>query len=126
MSLAADLQDLICRLVTIESVNPSLVSSGSGETRIARFVASWLAEAGLDVELVEPIPGRPSVVGVLRGAGGGSSLMLNAHMDTVGAGAMSTAFEPVVKGGRIYGRGAYDMKASLAAIMIAAREAAGF
>jgi acetylornithine deacetylase len=126
MSLAADLQDLICRLVTIESVNPSLVSSGSGETRIARFVASWLAEAGLDVELVEPIPGRPSVVGVLRGTGGGSSLMLNAHMDTVGAGAMTTAFEPVVKGGRIYGRGAYDMKASLAAIMIAAREAAGF
>jgi len=122
-SLAADVQDLVCRLVSIESVNPTLVSSGSGEAPIARFVASWLAEEGLDVELVEPIPGRPSVVGVLRGTGGGSSLMLNAHLDTVGAGAMSSAFEPVVKDGRVYGRGAYDMKASLAAIMIAGREA---
>ena len=122
-SLAADVQDLVCRLVSIESVNPTLVSSGSGEAPIARFVASWLAEEGLDVELVEPIAGRPSVVGVLRGTGGGSSLMLNAHMDTVGAGAMSRAFEPVVKDGRVYGRGAYDMKASLAAIMIAGREA---
>ena len=124
-SLAAGVQDLVCRLVSIESVNPTLISSGSGEAPIARFVASWLAEVGLDVELVEPIPGRPSVVGVLRGTGGGSSLMLNAHMDTVGAGAMKSAFEPVVRNGRVYGRGAYDMKASLAAIMIAAREAKG-
>ena len=122
-SLTADVQDLICRLVAIESVNPTLISTGSGEAPIARFVASWLAEEGLEVELVEPIAGRPSVVGVLRGTGGGSSLMLNAHMDTVGAGAMSTAFEPKVAGGRVYGRGAYDMKASLAAIMIAGREA---
>jgi acetylornithine deacetylase len=63
------------------------------------------------------------VVGVLRGSGGGSSLMLNAHMDTVGAGGMVRAFEPVVRDGRVYGRGAYDMKASLAAIMLTAREA---
>jgi acetylornithine deacetylase len=49
--------------------------------------------------------------------------MLNAHMDTVGAGGMDSAFRPVVKEGRVYGRGAYDMKGSLAAIMIAAREA---
>ena len=123
MSLAADLQDLICRLVSIESVNPTLIESGSGEAPMARFVASWLAKEGFDVEVVEPIPGRPSVVGVLPGSGGGSSLMLNAHMDNVGAGGMSRAFEPVVKDGRIYGRGAYDMKASLAAIMIAGRMA---
>jgi acetylornithine deacetylase len=49
--------------------------------------------------------------------------MLNAHMDTVGAGAMSNPFDPVVADGRVYGRGAYDMKASLAAILITAREA---
>src|SRR5437660_5318163 len=49
--------------------------------------------------------------------------MLNAHMDTVGAGGMADAFTPVVRDGRVYGRGAYDMKASLAAIMITAREA---
>jgi acetylornithine deacetylase len=121
---ASDLSDLICELVAIESVNPDLVPSGSGETAISQFVASWLSAADLEVEMVEPLPGRPSVVGVLRGSGGGRSLMLNAHMDTVGAGGMQDAFSPRIAGGRVYGRGAYDMKASLAAIMLTAREAA--
>ncbi len=120
---ATSLSDLICELVAIESVNPDLVPSGSGETAIAQYVASWMSAAGLDVEIVEPVPGRPSVVGVLRGTGGGRSLMLNAHMDTVGAGGMPEAFTPRVENGRVYGRGAYDMKASLAAIMFTAREA---
>ena len=118
-----DLEQLIFELVAIESVNPDLIPLGSGETKVSRFVALWLAAAGLEVEVVEPVPGRPSVVGTLRGSGGGRSLMLNAHMDTVGAGGMADAFSPVVRDGRVYGRGAYDMKASLAAIMIAAREA---
>jgi acetylornithine deacetylase len=121
--VTSDVEHLACELVAIESVNPDLVPSGSGESDIARFVASWLKDAGLEVEIVEPAPGRPSVVGVLRGSGGGRSLMLNAHMDTVGAGGMARPFEPVVTGGRIHGRGAYDMKGSLAAIMVAAREA---
>jgi acetylornithine deacetylase len=111
--------------VAIESVNPDLVVSGSGEGRIAAFVASWMRSAGLSVSVVEPVPGRPSVVGIARGSGGGRSLMLNAHMDTVGAGGMASAFSPVVRDGRVYGRGAYDMKASLAAIMLAARSLAG-
>jgi len=109
--------------VAIESVNPDLVPTGSGEGAIAAFVASWLREAGLEVSVIEPVPGRPSVVGVLRGSGGGRSLMLNAHMDTVGAGGMADAFSAVVRDGRVYGRGAYDMKASLAAIMQTARKA---
>ncbi|MGA8921732.1 MAG: M20/M25/M40 family metallo-hydrolase, partial [Candidatus Dormiibacterota bacterium] len=123
VQVAADLERLVCDLVAIESVNPELVADGSGESNIARFVATWLQEQGLQVSIVEPVKGRPSVVGVLRGSGGGSSLMLNAHMDTVGAGGMERAFEPVVREGRVYGRGAYDMKASLAAIMLTAREA---
>ncbi len=123
MALSDDLEHLVCELVAIESVNPDLVASGSGEAGIADFVASWLRGHGLSVDIVEPVPGRKSVVGVRRGAGGGSCLMLNAHMDTVGAGGMQNAFAPVVKEGRIYGRGAYDMKGSLAAIMIVAREA---
>ena len=119
-----DLQKLICELVEIESVNPDLVPSGSGETQIAAFVADWLERAGLEVEIVEASkPGRPSVVGTKRGSGHGKSLMLNAHMDTVGAGGMKDAFTPVVKDGRVYGRGATDMKASLAAIMLTARDA---
>jgi acetylornithine deacetylase len=124
MAVLDDLQQLVCELVAIESVNPDLVATGSGESNIADFVASWLAGHGLSVQIVEPVPGRKSVIGVLAGSGGGTSLMLNAHMDTVGAGGMADAFTPVVKDGRIYGRGAYDMKGSLAAIMIAAREAA--
>ena len=117
------LQDLVSELVAIESVNPDLVASGSGEAAIASFVAGFMRDAGLEVTMVEPVAGRPSVVGVLRGSGGGRSLMLNAHMDTVGAGGMADAFTPRVADGRVYGRGAYDMKASLAACLMAAREA---
>ncbi len=122
-AVTSAVEQLACELVAIESVNPDLVSTGSGETNIAGFVASWLKQAGLEVAVVEPVAGRPSVAAVLRGSGGGRSLMLNAHMDTVGAGGMARPFEPVVTGGRIHGRGAYDMKGSLAAIMVAAREA---
>jgi acetylornithine deacetylase len=123
MGLTHDLQELVCELVAIESVNPDLVAAGSGESKIAAFVAEWLGAEGLAVQVAEPVPGRTSVIGVLAGSGGGASLMLNAHMDTVGAGGMKDPFIPVVRNGRVYGRGAYDMKGSLAAIMIAAREA---
>jgi acetylornithine deacetylase/succinyl-diaminopimelate desuccinylase family protein len=123
MGLSDDLEKLVCDLVAIESVNPDLVAAGSGESKIAAFVAEWLTKEGLAVQMAEPLPGRTSVIAVLPGAGGGASLMLNAHMDTVGAGGMKDPFVPLVRDGRIYGRGAYDMKGSLAAIMIAAREA---
>jgi acetylornithine deacetylase len=123
VGVAEDLQKLVCDLVAIDSVNPDLVAGGSGEGNIADFVASWLRGQGLTVQIVEPVLGRKSVVAVLPGTGGGPNLMLNAHMDTVGAGGMVDPFVPVVKDGRIYGRGAYDMKGSLAAIMIVAREA---
>ena len=120
-----ELTELICSLVEIESVNPDLVPGGSGEAAIGAFVESWLRSAGCEVTVIEPVPGRPSVVGVVRGSGGGRSLMLNAHMDTVGAGGMSSPFTPVVRDGRVYGRGAVDMKASLAAIMLTAKRARG-
>src|SRR5687768_16592575 len=117
-------EELASALVAIDSVNPDLVPGGAGEAEIADFVAGWLREAGLDVELDEPAPGRPSVVAVAHGTGGGASLMLNAHMDTVGVEGMERPFEPVVRDGRLYGRGAYDMKGSLAACMLAARRLA--
>jgi acetylornithine deacetylase len=119
-----ELTRLIADLVAIDSVNPDLIPGGAGERAIARMVGLWLADAGLEVELLEEVPGRPSVVAIARGSGGGRSLMLNAHMDTVGVGAMEAPFEPRIEGTRLYGRGAYDMKASLAAIMLAGREAA--
>ena len=111
-------------LVAIESVNPDLVPGGAGEGAIADFVAGWLQEAGLAVEREEVASGRWNVVATARGRGGGRALMLNGHMDTVGVGRMDAPFEPRVENGRMYGRGAFDMKASLAAVMVAAARAA--
>jgi acetylornithine deacetylase/succinyl-diaminopimelate desuccinylase family protein len=118
-----ELARLTADLVAIDSVNPSLVPGGAGEAKIARFVAAWLEQAGLEVGVLEPVAGRPSVVGVARGSGGGPSLMLNAHLDTVGTAGMAAPFSPRVEDGRLYGRGALDMKGSLAATMVAGREA---
>jgi acetylornithine deacetylase len=113
-------EELVASLVAIESVNPDLVPGGSGEARIADFVAGRLSDAGLEVELDEAAPGRPSVIAVAPGTGGGRSLMLNAHLDTVGVEGMDRPFEPAVRDGRLHGRGAYDMKAGIAACMLAA------
>jgi acetylornithine deacetylase len=115
---------LLQQLVAIESINPDLVAGGAGEREIASFVANWLDQAGLEVSLDESAPGRPSVVGVVRGTGkGGRSLLLNAHMDTVGVAGMERPHDPRVEGSRLYGRGSYDMKGGLAAIMIATAQA---
>jgi acetylornithine deacetylase len=113
--------DLLSELVRIDSVNPSLVPGAAGEGQIARFVARWLEEAGLEVRLEAVAPGRPNVVGRVPGSGGGRSLILNAHTDTVGAVGAKRPFEPIVEGDRLYGRGSYDMKAGLASVMLAAR-----
>ncbi len=115
----SDVADLTASLVAIESVNPEVVPGGSGEVEIARFVADWCERAGLETTLSEPAPGRPNVVAVARGSGGGRSLLLNAHMDTVGVAGMTAPFEPRLEDGRLHGRGAYDMKGSLAACMLA-------
>jgi acetylornithine deacetylase len=72
---------------------------------------------GMTVTILEATSGRPSVVGRLTGSGGGRSLMLNAHLDTVGIEGMAGALEPVMRDGRLCGRGAYDMKGSLAACL---------
>jgi acetylornithine deacetylase len=119
----SELTELTKQLVAIDSVNPDLVPGGAGEREIAKFVASWLEGAGLEVESEEIAPGRFNVVGIARGSGGGRSLLLNAHMDTVGTAGMESPLEPCEEDGRIYGRGAYDMKASLAAIMLAGARA---
>lgn len=115
--------DLLRQLVAIDSVNPDLVAGGAGEGNIARFVVDWLERAGLEVTLEEAAPGRPNVIGVARGSGGGRSLLLNAHMDTVGVAGMERPHDPVIVDNRLYGRGAYDMKGGLAAIMAAGAEA---
>jgi len=114
---------LLSDLVAIDSTNPVLVPGGAGEAEIARNIADWLERAGLEIQLIETAPGRPNVVGIARGTGGGKTLVLNGHMDTIGTGEMKHAHTPLVKDDRLYGRGAYDMKGGLAACMLAAAEA---
>lgn len=115
---------LLCDLVAADSVNPSLVAGGAGETEIARIIADELRSAGLDVEVAEAAPGRPNVVAILEGRRQGRSLMLCGHMDTVGVAGMEAPFDPIVRDGRLYGRGAEDMKGGLAAMLGAARAVA--
>ena len=108
-------------LVRINSINPTLVPGGAGEAEIGEYVARSLVRAGLDVRKIEPEPGRPSVVGILESGSKGRSLMLNAHYDTVGVDGMPEPFSAAIRDGKLYGRGAYDMKGSLAACMTAAK-----
>ena len=120
-----ELTALIADLVAIDSTNPDLVTGGAGEANIAGFAASWLERAGLETEVHELGPSRANVIAVARGRGGNGckTLMLNAHMDVVGAGGTIDPWTPRIESPRLYGRGAYAMKASLAAIMVAGREA---
>lgn len=109
------------RLVAIESVNPTLVAGGAGEGEIAAWVAEAAAGLGLEVHLLDHGAGRASVVARLPGSGGGRSLMLNAHFDTVGVEGMENPFSGEIRDGRLFGRGSYDMKGSLAACLGAVR-----
>jgi acetylornithine deacetylase len=121
-----ELESLLSRLISIDSVNPSLVPGAHGEAEIGDFVADWLRTQGLDVRRQETAsPGRTNVIAAARGTGGGRSLLLNAHMDTVGVAGMKAPFEPVTRDGRLFGRGAMDTKGALAAFMAAAAEAPG-
>ncbi|MBN2118828.1 MAG: ArgE/DapE family deacylase [Anaerolineales bacterium] len=116
---------LLSDLVSINSINPDLVPGSPGEAEIARYIAQWLERAGLEVQLIESASGRPNVVGAARGTGGGRMLLFNGHMDTVGVAGMPDAHQPRIDraAGRLYGRGAYDMKGGLAACMLAIAEA---
>ena len=112
---------LLCDLIRIPSINPALGDGDApGEREIAAFAAGWLTERGVPARLEEAAPGRPNAVGEI-GAGEGPTLVLCAHLDTVGVAGMSIPpYEPTVKDGRVYGRGSYDMKGGVAAAMSAA------
>jgi acetylornithine deacetylase len=120
----SDVADLAAALVAIDSVNPALVPGGAGEGEIARFVREWARDAGLEADVLEATAGRPSVLVRARGTGGGRTLLLCGHLDTVGVEGMTDPHAPRVEGDRLHGRGAYDMKAGVAAALIACREAA--
>lgn len=123
--MPSDPVELLADLVAIDSVNPDLVPGAAGEAAIADFCADWLGRRGFEVHRIEKVAGRPSIVGIARGSGGGRSLMFNGHIDTVGLqGYAGDPLEPLRAGGRLHGRGSFDMKGGVAAMMVAAERAA--
>ncbi len=115
------LHQTLADLVHINSINPSLATGGAGEKDIAAYMTRAMQQLGLKVMQHEPAPGRISVIGALPGTGHGRSLMLNGHIDTVGVEQMPQPFSGEIRDGKLYGRGAYDMKGSVAAMLAAVK-----
>lgn len=109
------------KLVQINSVNPGLDPDGPGEEEAGKYIHQTLEDLGIPVETDILAPGRVNVKAQIKGSGGGKSLMLNAHTDTVGVKGMKEPFSGRMDGNRLYGRGSYDMKGSIAAILGAAK-----
>jgi len=107
-------------MVRIDSSSPDMGTvPGPGEAKLASFIQQWLQHHNIETHWIETTPGRPSVIGVVRGSGGGKCLMLNGHMDTVTlSGYEGDPLSGAIKDDRLYGRGSADMKSGLAASMI--------
>ena len=116
-SISDYVRETLSELVRINSVNPAFEPDAPGEGPIAEWIAGELRRLGCTITRREPLPGRASVAGTFKGTGGGRSLMLYAHSDTVGVDGMEDPWSGAVKDGRLYGRGAYDMKGGLAACL---------
>lgn len=112
-------RETLAHLVQTNSINPAFAPDAPGEAPLADWVAEELSRLGCTITRREPLPGRVSIAGTLSGMAGGPSLMLYAHLDTVGVEGMEDPFSGEVRGGRLYGRGSYDMKCGLAACLAA-------
>jgi succinyl-diaminopimelate desuccinylase len=119
----AELIDLTRALIRISSVVRPGEPSAT-EAAVAQHVETWLAKQGFDLEVREAAPGRPNVVAWLGEKGSGKSLLLEGHTDVVTEGNPAEWTHPPfgadLVDGRIYGRGAADMKSGVAAAMVAA------
>jgi acetylornithine deacetylase len=128
MPVDADLAKKLLRdLVAIDSVNPTLVPGASGEAAASEFLCKFLRERGIAAELQQAAPGRPNVVALISpdstanstGSKISAALAILAHIDTVGPGDMPEPFTPRERDGRLYGRGALDIKSGVAAMCAA-------
>jgi len=129
-------EKLLAELIALPSVNPAFAPSDGasarqarlrqshyGEKRVADFLASVAAKAGLEVELQKVLPGRPNlIVRLLPRNKIRQTILLAPHLDTVGAD--ESQFIPRRKNGRLHGRGACDTKGSVAAMLTALCELA--
>jgi succinyl-diaminopimelate desuccinylase len=109
-------------LVRIPSVNRP--EEGLSEAKAAAFVAEWMRGRGWEPLVEEVAPGRPNVVCLLEGDAPGPTLLFEGHTDVVTEGARELwsvdPFGGEIRDGRLYGRGAADMKAGVAAMLFAA------
>lgn len=124
MTDASFITQALIDLVKINSVNPQLEKDGMSEVEIGNYIHRKLEELGFETTTDMLAPNRVNVVALKKGRGNGKSLMLNAHMDTVGVLGMSDPFGATIREGRLYGRGAYDMKGSIAAMLGVAKAVA--
>ena len=113
-----ELVETVRAFIRIPSINPPAPDAPDNESRMARHLATLLEAAGLEAEVVEPVPGRGSVHSRLHGDGtGGEPLLLLSHLDVVPAPTDRWSHDPFAADlvdGYIYGRGAVDMKAMIA------------
>lgn len=112
-------------LVAVDSRNPALVVDAPGERAVALRLAEILTSWGLAVTVMDAGEGRPNVVARAKNPSTHSatnrSLLFNGHLDTVGVeGMIHAPWDPAIRDGRLYGRGATDMKAGVAAMCAAA------
>ncbi|MBN8418741.1 MAG: M20 family metallopeptidase [Verrucomicrobia bacterium] len=104
-------------LVRINSINTSY-EGGPGEAEVAAYVRRFFEQRGMEVWEQEVFPGRNNVIARVPGRDSSRRIVFEAHMDTVSIKGMTIdPFDPVVKDGRLHGRGSVDDKAGLAAMM---------
>lgn len=115
--------ELLRALIAIPSVNPfdDPAAKDTRELEIADYYQATMDDLGLLTSRRDVIEGRPNIFGRIKGRGDGPCIMLAGHLDTVGVVGYQDPFDPVIKGGRVYGRGSCDMKAGLAAFIEVAR-----
>ena len=114
----SEVVELCAQLIRRRSVNPP-----GDELAAAQYLAAYLQRAGLDVELLPHGAGRASLLAGLHGAGDRPGLLWVGHLDTVDVGAAPWQRDPFsgdVAQGRVWGRGAADMKGGVAAMAVAA------
>ncbi|WP_040393985.1 M20 family metallopeptidase [Effusibacillus pohliae] len=114
--------ELLKETIRMKSVNPP-----GDEEPVARLLQSVLQKSGIETEIRKLAPNRCNLVARIRGTGSKSNLIFSGHMDTVPPGDIAWEFDPygaVEKDGRIYGRGASDMKSGLTAMAVAMTEIA--
>jgi len=106
----------LCDLIRVNSINPAY-AQGRPEREIQECVGAFFRRREMGVREQEVLPDRPNLIVAIPGRNPQRRLLLEAHCDTAGVEGMSAPFEPVVEGGRVYGRGACDTKGGLAAMM---------